>query len=175
VQKDKTIFKFVVFDECWKLLESEEGAAFIGPVFRTFRKYRASAVAISQTVADFSDSKIASAVMPNSSIKWILRQKGSDPASLKKALQLNEREMDLISSLTAERGVYSESFLMAENQKMVVRIESTPLEYWLATTDPNDLVLINKFKAEAPDADELTIMKSLSQLYPHGALGKKAA
>ncbi len=175
VQKDRTTFKFVIFDECWKLLESEEGAAFIGPVFRTFRKYRASAVAISQTISDFADSKIASAVMPNSSIKWILRQKGSDPASLQKALQLNEREMDLVASLTAEKGVYSESFLMAENQKVVVRIESTPLEYWLATTDPSDLVLINKLKAEMPEADDLSIMKTLSKSHPHGALWKKGA
>lgn len=175
VQKDRTTFKFVIFDECWKLLESEEGAAFIGPVFRTFRKYRASAVAISQTISDFADSKIASAVMPNSSIKWILRQKGSDPASLQKALQLNEREMDLVASLTAEKGGYSESFLMAENQKVVVRIESTPLEYWLATTDPSDLVLINKLKAEMPEADDLLIMKALSKSHPHGALWKKGA
>jgi len=175
VQKDRTIFKFVVFDECWKLLESEEGAAFIGPVFRTFRKYRASAIAISQTISDFADSKISSAVMPNSSIKWILRQKGSDPAALKNALQLNEREMDLIASLTAEKGVFSESFLIAENQKLVVRIESTPLEYWLATTDPTDLVLINKLKAEMPEADDLSLMKILSKSHPQGALGQKGA
>jgi conjugal transfer ATP-binding protein TraC len=175
VQKDRTIFKFVIFDECWRLLESEEGAAFIGPVFRTFRKYRASAVAISQTISDFAESKIASAVMPNSSIKWILRQKGADPASLKNALQLNEREMDLISSLTAEKGSFSESFLMAENQKLVVRIESTPLEYWLATTDPSDLVLINKLKDKIPDADELSIMKILSLSHPRGALGSKGS
>ncbi len=174
VQKDRTVFKFVIFDECWKLLESEEGAAFIGPVFRTFRKYRASAVAISQTISDFADSKIASAVMPNSSIKWILRQKG-DPALLQKALQLNEREMDLVASLTSEKGVFSESFLIAENQKVVVRIESTPLEYWLATTDPSDLVLINKLKAEMPEAGDLSIMKILSKSHPHGALWTKGA
>lgn len=173
VQKDRTRFKFVIFDECWKLLESEEGAAFIGPVFRTFRKYRASAVAISQTISDFAESKIASAVMPNSSIKWILRQKGDDPASLKNALQLNEREMDLIAGLTAEKGSYSESFLMAENKKLVVRIESTPLEYWLATTDPSDLVLLNKLKEEMPKASDLFIMKELSRSHPHGALGQK--
>ncbi len=174
VQKDKSVFKFVIFDECWKLLECEEGAAIIAPVFRTFRKYRASAVAISQTISDFADSKIASAVMPNSAIKWILRQKGSDPSALQKTLQLNDREMELIASLTAEKGFYSESFLMAENQKVVVRIESTPLEYWLATTDPSDLVLIAKLKAEHPKANDLTIMKMLSKSHPHGALWTKA-
>lgn len=54
VQCDRTTPKFVVFDECWALLENEAGARFLGEVFRTFRKYRASAIAISQTMVDFA-------------------------------------------------------------------------------------------------------------------------
>jgi type IV secretory pathway VirB4 component len=162
VQKDRTSTKLTFFDECWKLLESDEGAQFIGSVFRTFRKYKASPIAISQTMDDFSKSKIASAVMPNSSVKWILRQKGADQKSLRESLQLNDREMQLIANLKSEKGKYSEAFLIAEDKRLVVRIESTPLEYWLSTTDPADISQINKAKAEHPELTDVDILRLLA-------------
>lgn len=169
IQQDRTQMKFTIFDECWRLLQDEAASLLIGDVFRTFRKYRASAIAISQTMDDFSKSQIAGAVMPNSSIKWILKQKGADQESLKTALQLNEREMGLISTLSSEKGKYSEAFLMADDKRQVVRIESTPLEYWLFTTDPADIGLIEKTKAEDPTATDLEILNHLADLYPEGA------
>lgn len=169
VQKDRTQMKFTIFDECWRLLQDEAASLFIGDVFRTFRKYRASAIAISQTMDDFSKSQIAGAVMPNSSIKWILKQKGANQESLKTALQLNDREMTLISSLGSEKGKYSEAFLMADDKRQVVRIESTPLEYWLFTTDPGDIGLIDRTKQENPSLSDIECLKRLARLYPEGA------
>ncbi len=174
VQKDRTQMKFTIFDECWRLLQDESASSFIGDVFRTFRKYRASAIAISQTMDDFSKSKIASAIMPNSSIKWLLRQKGADQESLKSALQLNEREMSLVSSLRSEKGKFSEAFLMAEDKRQVVRIESTPLEYWLFTSDPADLGMIEKVKTQNTAFSDLEVLRFCANLYPEGAsLGSK--
>lgn len=173
VQKDRTQMKFTIFDECWRLLQDESASFFIGDVYRTYRKYRASAVAISQTMDDFSKSQIAGAVMPNSSIKWILKQKGANQESLKTALQLNDREMDLIASLGSEKGKYSEAFLMADDKRQVVRIESTPLEYWLFTTDPADIGLLEKTKAENTTATDLEILSQLARTYPEGAANGK--
>lgn len=175
VQKDRTQMKFTVFDECWRLLQDEAASLFIGDVFRTFRKYRASAIAISQTMDDFSKSKVAAAVMPNSSIKWLLKQKGANQESLKSALQLNDREMSLVSSLTSEKGFFSEAFLMAEDKRQVVRIESTPLEYWLFTTDPGDIALIEKTKRESPEVSDIDVLKRLAKMYPAGASQGKIA
>ena len=107
----------MIFDECWRLLESEAGGQFIGDVFRTFRKYFASAIAISQNIDDFAKSKIAAAILPNASTKWVLKQKGADQARLQEVLDLNKNEMALIESLHQERGKYSEAFLMS---KMIV-------------------------------------------------------
>lgn len=169
VQKDRTQMKFTIFDECWRLLQDEAASFFIGDVFRTFRKYRASAVAISQTMDDFSKSQIAGAVMPNSSIKWILKQKGANQENLKSALQLNDREMSLISSLGSEKGKFSEAFLMADDKRQVVRIESTPLEYWLFTTDPADISLIEGTRQKNPDLTDIDLLKRLARSYPEGA------
>lgn len=174
VQADRTKMKFLIFDECWKLLENESGALFIAEVFRTFRKYMASAIAISQNIDDFAKSKVATAILPNASIKWILKQKGADQDRLKSVLSLNENEAAQIVSLHQERGSYSEAFLMAEDQRAVVAIESTPLEYWLATTDPRDLGKIESEKGKHPMLTNLEILKSLATTCPRGVAAEGA-
>jgi len=107
VQKDRATKKVLVFDECWKLLKDESGIVFIEEVFRTFRKYKASAIAISQDIDDFAKSKISSALLSNCSIKWLLAQGQVDDEKLKRTLGLNENEIDFVKSLQQEKGKYS--------------------------------------------------------------------
>ncbi len=170
IQKDRARKKFLVFDECWKLLENDAGATFIAEVFRTFRKYFASAIAISQNMDDFAKSKVAGAILSNSSMKWCLTQKGADQARLKEVLQLNDNEMALVASLHQERGLYSEAFLMAQDNRAVVAIDSTPLEYWIATTDPRDLAAIEGETAKDTAQDSLSILTTLAKRYPRGVV-----
>lgn len=167
VQKDRTKIKFTIFDECWALLES--APTFIEAVFRTFRKYRASAIAISQTIDDFANSKVGPAVLANSSIKWVLRQKGSDQNVLKEVLRLNDREMGHIATLRSEKGNLSEALLIADDLRQVVRIESTPLEYWLATTDPADIAVINDIRQSNQEMSDLDLLKLAAEKFPLGA------
>lgn len=169
VQRDRVSQKFVVFDECWKLIENGAGSRFIAEVFRTFRKYRASAIAISQTMDDFAKSKIASAILPNSSVKWILKQTGGNLPTLKETLLLNERETRLVESVTSKKGYFSEAFLVAGDDKQVVLVESTPLEYWLATTDPADLKAYEEMRKSEPSLSDAEVLEKLSQNFPRGA------
>lgn len=170
IEKNKTEMKIVVFDECWQLLEDEkgEGAALVGNLFRTCRKYFTSCIAISQNLDDFARSKAANAIMSNASTKWLLRQKGADQKRLKEVLQLNENELSLISSLHQEKGFYSEAFLICEDHKSVVVVESTPYEYWLATTDPKDISILEKTKSENPQLDQIQLIDNLACRYPNG-------
>lgn len=168
VQKDRSEMKFLVFDECWRLLESDAGSQFVAEVFRTFRKYYASAIAISQNIDDFAKSKAASAIMPNSSIKWILKQPGADFKRLSEVLRLNEREISQVQSLVQVKGQYSEAFLVCEDKKAVVSVESTPLEYWLATTDPKDFSLM-KLEEERTGKAGLLLIEHLAMHFPSGA------
>jgi conjugal transfer ATP-binding protein TraC len=168
IQKDRDKPKFVVFDECWALLKDEAGIAFIEEVFRTFRKYHAAAIAISQNIDDFAKSQIAGAILSNSAIKWVLMQRGADQDRLREVLQLNPNEMQLVTSLQQERGRYSEAFLMAGDQRGLVVVESTPLEYWLATTDPRDLAQIDLEKKKSPHLDNLSLVRKLAEEFPQG-------
>ena len=168
IQTDRTTKKIVVFDECWKLLENEAGSKFIGEVFRTFRKYYASAVAISQTMDDFAKSKVSGAILPNSSHKWLLKQKGANFPDLKKMLSLSDYEIEAIQGLGQEKGSYSESFLLSEDKRQVVVIESTPLEYWLATTDPKDLAKLEEVKAQNKTLSNFDLLLKMAEIFPNG-------
>lgn len=168
VQKNRAEMKFLIFDECWRLLESDAGSQFVGEVFRTFRKYYASAVAISQTIDDFAKSKAASAIMPNASVKWILKQPGADFKRLAEVLRLNEREVAQVQSLTQVKGQFSEAFLICEDKKAVVSVESTPFEYWLATTDPKDFALL-KSEQDSTGKEGLHLIEYLAEKYPNGS------
>ncbi|MBK8203077.1 MAG: hypothetical protein IPK68_12410 [Bdellovibrionales bacterium] len=76
--------------------------------------------------------------------------------------------MELISSLTQERGKFSEAFLICEDRRAVVSIESTPFEYWLATTDPKDLAFLEEMKRQKPEASKLQILMDLAVSHPFG-------
>ena len=168
VQADRSSKKYLIFDECWRILETPAGASLVGDVFRTFRKYYASAIAISQTIDDFARSTVAHAIIPNSSVKWLMKQKGSNKENLKQILGLNDHELGVIDSLQQERGSFSEAFLMAGDRRSVVRIESTALEYWIATTDPRDLAQVDIETQKEPETATIDILKRLAVRYPAG-------
>jgi conjugal transfer ATP-binding protein TraC len=171
VQRDRSRMKFIVFDECWRLLKDKAGlgSSFIEEIFRTVRKYFCSAIAISQALDDFLNSGISSALLPNCSIKWVLMQNQSDFTKMKEALGLNDNEVALISSLTQKKGKFSEAFLvLSQERRTVAVIESTPLELWIATTDPRDLSAIEAAKNENPELSQLEVLTLLSQKYPNG-------
>ncbi len=170
VQRDRGTKKILVFDECWQLLENEAGAHFIGNVFRTFRKYYAGVVAISQDIDDFAKSKVAGAILPNSSTKWLLMQKGANQERLREVLQLNDTEVALIASLYQERGRFSEAFLMTGDHRSVVAIEPTPMEYWIATTDPRDVAYFENFKSENPNLDPIEALYQIAAAKPFGVV-----
>ena len=168
VQRDRSEMKFLVLDECWRLMENEAGSQFVAETFRTFRKYRASTVAISQNIDDFARSKAASAILPNSSIKWVLKQPGADFKRLAEVLRLNPREAEAVAALSQAKGKFSEAFLMAEDRRAVVSIEATPVEHWLATTDPKDFACM-RTECERTGKAGLDLIEHLAAQYPNGA------
>lgn len=168
IQKDRSTKKFLVFDECWKLLKNESGIVFIEEVYRTFRKYKASAIAISQDIDDFAKSKISSALLANCSIKWLLTQGQVDSEKLRNTLGLNENEVDLVKSLHQEKGKYSQVFLIAQKNRSLCVIESTPIEYWIATTDPKDIAALDELRETDPSLPHFERIKRLANKFPFG-------
>ena len=93
-------------------------------------------------------------------------QQQSDSSRIKEVLGLNDNELALVKSLYSEKGKYSEAFLLAQKDRAVVVVESTPLEYWIATTDPKDLGMIEKM--QDPSKSHIELLLELSKKYPKG-------
>ena len=50
----------------------------------------------------------------------------------------------------------------------VAVIEPTPLELWIATTDPRDLSALDALRLKDPDLSQLEILKMMATQYPKG-------
>ena len=122
--------KIFIFDECWHLLD--KNAQYIAECFRTFRKHRASAVAISQNLDDFSETQLGRVIIQNTYYKFLFKQ------SLKESEFLDAHSKNLLDSVQSIKGEYSEFLFLSENIKKPVRYVPTPLEYQVFTSDKND-------------------------------------
>lgn len=122
--------KIFLFDECWSLLE--KNADYVAECFRTFRKYGASAVAISQNLDDFKESALGRVIIQNSFHKFLFRQ------PLSESEFVGTRARDISEQIFSVKGEYSEFLYINEQATKPVRYYPTALEYELFTSDKLD-------------------------------------
>lgn len=165
--------KFVIFDECWKLLSTPESAKFIAECYRTFRKYGAGAISVTQSLNDFLSGGLEHAILGNSNTRFILRQ-NSMPAvkGIVDYFNFNEQEQRLIETLKIQKGEYSEVFFSQSKQLQHISskivICPTPIEYWVATTDAMDLNYYEKINVKNPKLDMYSILEQCAKDFPRG-------
>jgi hypothetical protein len=135
--KGKKVF---IFDECWHLLE--KNANYIAECFRTFRKHHGSAIAISQNIDDFSETHLGRVILQNTFHKFLFRQ------NIRTSEFLDSHEMELLSSVQSQKGVYSEFLYLSERHRKVLRFHPKALEYELYTSDPVDKRAFNDYLEE---------------------------
>lgn len=165
--------KIVVFDECWKLLSTPESAAFIAECYRTFRKYGAAAISVTQSLNDFLIGGLENAILGNSNTRFILRQ-NSVPAvnGIVDYFHFNESEQNQIESLQIKKGEAAEVFfsqsrgMQSVSGKMI--IYPTPIEYWVATTDAKDVNYYNQQEKENPEKEMYEVIQLCAEKYPNG-------
>ncbi len=114
---------------------------------RTFRKTGSGITFITQGVEEIIASGMGPAILNNTATKLIMLQKG-DTNVLREALKLNSQELRLIQSLEQRKGLFSEGFLMEGETRQVIRIQPSPLEYWISTSDARDNQYLERLKNE---------------------------
>ncbi|MBI3312659.1 MAG: ATP-binding protein [Candidatus Omnitrophica bacterium] len=165
--------KILVLDECWQLLKDTQGTDLVETFYRTARKMNAAVLSISQNPTDFLEASIASVMINNSPIKYILRLKEShDKLAL---FGLNENEIKAAGELEVRPGRYSEVFIKFDDRSVIARLEPSPLEYWAATTDALDLAEEARTRKEHPDYSHIQVLEALSGEYPNGVKKMKEA
>lgn len=170
VESDRTIPKRVLLDEAWELLKSPAASNFMEYAARTFRKTGSGITFITQGVEEIIASGMGPAILNNTAAKLIMLQKG-DTKVLRDALKLNTQELRLIQSLEQRKGVFSEGFLMEGESRQVIRIQPSPMEYWISTSDARDNQFLDKLKAEGLSL-EAALVKA-SDLAPFGVSSMK--
>ena len=145
VESDRTTSKRILMDEVWELLKSPAASQFMEYAARTFRKTGSGISFITQGVEEIIASGMGPAILNNTATKLVMLQKG-DTQVLQDSLKLNSQELRLIQSLEQVKGVYSEGFLMEGESRQIIRIEPSPLEYWISTSDSKDNQYLEKLK-----------------------------
>jgi hypothetical protein len=132
--------KIFLFDECWEYLE--RNSEYIEECFRTFRKHNASAIAITQDVADFlsNNSKVGQVIFNNTNHKLFFYQ---DTTSTN---LISEEDSSRIQTLRSVHGSHSEFFYKDDSVRKTVRYYATPLEYELFTTKKEDNLKQEKYR-----------------------------
>ena len=166
--------KRILMDEVWSLLKSKGAASFMEYCARTLRKTGSGITFITQGLEEINDSDIGAAILNNTATKLILLQKG-DLALVKSTLKLNDQELALISSLRQSKGEFSEAFLMTGDDRTVIQVSPTPLEYWVSTSDAADLNAISAEEARDPNLTPFEIIESLAKRYAHGMSRARSA
>lgn len=142
--------KLVMIDEAWDLLKEGHTAKFMEAAYRKFRKYDASAIIATQSVADLynaTDNQIGQAIAANSAFNFLLGQKEQtvEQVKEKKQLTLSDAGFEQLKTVRTVKGVYSEIFLQSNAGTGIGRLIVSDFEKLMFSTDPTDIARINYY------------------------------
>lgn len=173
--------KLLVFEELWQQLDTPEVLNMTIESFKTLRKEGAAVLGVSQSLADMASNKRASLAITQSVQTWFLFQQGDEDnrAIASETLKLTAGEATILRELggalkmgqDGQPEIYRECLMVRgegdHRQAGRVRVQLTPEEYWLYTSDPRD----NQVRQQAIEAcgDVWLALQMLAGQYPCGA------
>ncbi len=159
--------KFLLIDEAWQLLKMANTADFIANAFKTFRKCRCSAVAITQEVGDLLQQKSGAAILANTANKIFLKQEPSVIEQLKKELCFSQETVDLLRSVDTVKGKYAEALVMTPSSTGVLRLVPDPFLYWAATSEARDNAYLEDVR-QRHQGDLVAALRYCAETFPYG-------
>jgi type IV secretory pathway VirB4 component len=142
--------RILVIDEAWWLMTNEDSAKFIFALVKRARKYYLGVTTITQDVNDFLRSPYGQAIVTNSAMQILLKQSPSAVDNVQKTFNLTDGEKYLL----LESGV-GEGIFFAGQKHAAIKIVASYTEDQLVTTNPEQLLQIEKAKKEFEAAEEL--------------------
>lgn len=131
--------KYLVVDEAWSLLQSPATARFLEEALRTYRKYQAAAVLITQQVSDFAGAA-GTAIRANAPNRIFLRQTSETVLAMEQLFRLSPQVKEAVSSLVTAKGKFSELLIETPTASGVARLVPSPELYAAFSTDGPDRV-----------------------------------
>ncbi|MEX0668682.1 MAG: DUF87 domain-containing protein [Candidatus Saccharimonadales bacterium] len=142
--------RFLIVDEAWQLMRYEDSANFLFSVAKRARKYALGLTTISQDVEDFLTSRMGRAVVANSSMQLLLKQAPSAVDIVTDTFKLTSAEKQRLSQFPVGQGLF-----FAGSNHVHMRIEASPTEAQLITTDPKQLAAIQALEESGSVGDAM--------------------
>jgi len=127
--------RILIIDEAWWMLQYADSAKFLYSIAKRARKYYLGLTVISQDVEDFLTSKYGRAVVSNSSLQILLKQSPASIDVVVKVFNLTDEEKYLLLECNVGEGLF-----FAGLNHVAIRVEASPTEHEIITTDPRELL-----------------------------------
>ena len=124
-------------DEVWYLMKNKQSAKYVVEMVKIVRGYGSSTIMATQDINDFyseTNKDEAKKIFNNSEIKAILKTKPEAIPTLRDAFGLNKEECRQIENFDKGEGL-----MQIRGDNLPIAFYPSQTEYWLFTTDPNDL------------------------------------
>lgn len=135
--------RLLVVDEAWIMMKTEDTASFLFSLAKRGRKYYLGLATITQDVGDFMKSKYGVPIITNSSLQLLLKQSPSTIDNVQEVFNLTDEEKYLL----LESGV-GEGIFFAGLKHVAIKVIASYTEDQIITSDPSQLIDIEKAKAE---------------------------
>jgi type IV secretory pathway VirB4 component len=126
--------RMLLIDEAWSLMQHEEGARFLSSMARQARKHYMGLTTVTQDVEDFLATPDGHTVLANSSAQLLMRQDSSTIDVVAQTFRLSSGEREFLLSCRKGEGLF-----FARGNHIALRVEASPMEHALATTDPAEM------------------------------------
>ncbi|MDA2921734.1 hypothetical protein MYX07_00525 [Patescibacteria group bacterium AH-259-L07] len=141
--------RILLIDEAWWLMQNEDSAKFIFALVKRCRKYYLGVTTITQDVADFLNSPYGRGVVTNSAMQLLLKQSTAAIEQVSKTFMLTEGEKYLLLECGVGEGIF-----FAGQKHAAIKIVASYSEDQLITSDPQQLLEIERSKQEFAESQE---------------------
>ena len=126
--------KLCVLDEAWRFIKHPTLRDYVEEGLKTWRKHNAAMVLATPTIEGFASADLLRTVVETCPTKLLLANPAFDRQRYAELFQLNDAELDLVSSLVPRH-----QFLMKRpDLAKVLELRVDPKTYWVYTNTPMD-------------------------------------
>lgn len=135
--------RLLVIDEAWTMMKSEDAASFLFGMAKRGRKYYLGLATITQDVNDFLKSPYGVPIITNSSMQLLLKQSPTTIDIVQDTFNLTDEEKYLLMEAQIGEGIF-----FAGTKHVAVKIIASYTEDQIITSDPSQILAIQKAKSE---------------------------
>jgi hypothetical protein len=146
--------RLLLIDEAWVLMEFHRGAHFLAALSRGARKYNLHVRMVTHNVEDFLASEAGRTIMLNSAMKVLMHQDATSLETVTRAFRLSPEERKFLETAPKGQGIF---FCRASH--VLIQVVASEEEYWLANTDPNQLLLEEQVRQQEEEEQQAAALQ----------------